>query len=354
MVFRGGSTSGSSIISAITSGPTAAGGPGGVSENGVPGLFRLLNAQLGGQVSWLLALGVDRPAGDGLGHPPERAVARRADVRSWFHSAEARRNAHLTPQQSALALWGGWTLTMAIFFSVAGFYPHLLSLDARARHRRAGRHRASCSGVTIARRAGMVVCCRSRCVVTALVQASSWPTTPLEPLDDAADRRWLAADRRAAGLVAFHAPPATPRCCPPPVDRCLLSIRRAMHSRTGCRSSAVAVVATALGVALLLLGPATWVGVSLASGAGGTLPTAGPSASLAQGGGFGGNGGPRGLGGGRSPPTASSPVARAMAASAASHQPSAGRATDNLGRATAAVARPLAASPMATAARACR
>ena len=42
---------------------------------------------------------------------------------------------------------------------------------------------------------------------------------------------------------------------------------------------------------LLLLGPATWVGISLASGAGGALPTAGPSASLAQGGGFGGNGG---------------------------------------------------------------
>ncbi|HKT37991.1 MAG TPA: hypothetical protein VJR48_06430, partial [Ktedonobacterales bacterium] len=57
------------------------------------------------------------------------------------------------------------------------------------------------------------------------------------------------------------------------------------------RSSAVAVVATALGVALLLLGPATWVGVSLASCAGGTLPTAGPSANVAQRGGFGGNGG---------------------------------------------------------------
>jgi hypothetical protein len=65
------------------------------------------------------------------------------------------------------------------------------------------------------------------------------------------------------------------------------------------RSSAVAVVAMALGVGLLLLGPATWVGVSLASGAGGTLPTAGPSANLAQGGGFGGaSGGPRGQSGG--------------------------------------------------------
>jgi 4-amino-4-deoxy-L-arabinose transferase-like glycosyltransferase len=62
------------------------------------------------------------------------------------------------------------------------------------------------------------------------------------------------------------------------------------------RSSAVAVLATALGVALLLLGPATWVGVSLASGAGGTLPTAGPSADVAQRGGFGGNsGGPQGF-----------------------------------------------------------
>jgi 4-amino-4-deoxy-L-arabinose transferase-like glycosyltransferase len=40
-------------------------------------------------------------------------------------------------------------------------------------------------------------------------------------------------------------------------------------------------VTAALGVALLLVGPATWVGISLASGAGGILPAAGPSPTVA-------------------------------------------------------------------------
>lgn len=123
MVFGrgGGSSSGSSIISAITSGSNAVGGPGGASENGGPGLFRLLNTQLGGQVSWLLALGVVGllATGWGIRWNGQSLVAH---MRSWFRSAEARRNAHLTPRQSALALWGGWTLTMAVFFSVAGFF----------------------------------------------------------------------------------------------------------------------------------------------------------------------------------------------------------------------------------------
>ncbi len=34
----------------------------------------------------------------------------------------ARGTLHLSPQQSALVLWGLWTLTMAVFFSVAGFF----------------------------------------------------------------------------------------------------------------------------------------------------------------------------------------------------------------------------------------
>ncbi len=94
--------------------------------------------------------------------------------------------------------------------------------------------------------------------------------------------------------------------------------RNSFVDRMGRSSATVAVVA-ALGVALLLIGPATWVGVSLTSGAVGALPTAGPTATLAQSGGnggfgggpqgFGGNGGGRGFagggfpGGGFTPPT---------------------------------------------------
>jgi 4-amino-4-deoxy-L-arabinose transferase-like glycosyltransferase len=287
MVFGrgGGSTSGSSILSAITSGSNAVGGPGGASENGVPGLFRLLNAQLGGQVSWLLALGVVGllATGWGIRWNGQSLVAY---VRSWFRSAEARRNAHLTPRQSALALWGGWTLTMAVFFSVAGFY-HTYYLSMLA------------PGVAALAAIGLTMLWRdyraagwhgyllpAALVVTAIVQGviladytgwNGW-MTPLivggSLLLAALLAWWRYAHTSAAAVDA-------PRNLL--VDRLV-------------RSSAVAVLATALGVALLLLGPATWVGVSLASGAGGTLPTAGPSADVAQRGGFGGNsGGPQGF-----------------------------------------------------------
>ena len=57
---------------------------------------------------------------------------------------------------------------------------------------------------------------------------------------------------------------------------------------------------------MLLVGPVTWTTVSLASGANGTLPAAGPTATLAQAGGFAGSfrGGfpPGGLGGFGAPP----------------------------------------------------
>ena len=57
---------------------------------------------------------------------------------------------------------------------------------------------------------------------------------------------------------------------------------------------------------VLLVGPVTWTTVSLASGANGTLPAAGPTATLAQAGGFAGSfrGGfpPGGLGGFGAPP----------------------------------------------------
>ena len=114
----------------------------------------------------------------GLGHPLERAVARRATA-LWFHSAEARRNAHLTPQQSALALWGGWTLTMAVFFSVAGFFhTYYLSMLAPGI--------AALAGIGLMllwrdyRAAGLawLGCSRWRWSVTAFVQGSSWRTTP--------------------------------------------------------------------------------------------------------------------------------------------------------------------------------
>ena len=54
MFFHVGAQVANGTGAVATDGP---GGPGGVSENGAQGVFRLLNAQLGGQASWLLALG---------------------------------------------------------------------------------------------------------------------------------------------------------------------------------------------------------------------------------------------------------------------------------------------------------
>ncbi len=107
----------------ITTPTSAVGGPGGVSENGAQGFFRLLDAQLGGQASWLLALGLIGILAAGWGFRP-RGFLRMlpARLQAWRTSAEARAAAHLSPQQTALVLWGLWTLTMAVFFSIAGFF----------------------------------------------------------------------------------------------------------------------------------------------------------------------------------------------------------------------------------------
>jgi 4-amino-4-deoxy-L-arabinose transferase-like glycosyltransferase len=315
MVFgRGGnSSSGSSIISTITSGSNAVGGPGGASENGVPGIFRLLNTQLGGQVSWLLALGVVGllATGWGIRWNGQSLVAR---VRSWFRSAEARRNAHLSPQQSALALWGGWTLTMAVFFSVAGFF-HTYYLSMLA----PGIAALAAIGLTLLWRDYRAVGWHGYLLPVALVGAAFVQGVILA--DYTGWNAWMTplivgGSLLIAALLAWWryaqmATHASGSILPPVieergeiVDAPIYTPRNALVDRL-VRSSAIAMVATALGVALLLLGPATWVGVSLASGAGGTLPTAGPSASLAQGGGFGGNGsngsGLRGFGGGGLP-----------------------------------------------------
>lgn len=82
------------------------GGGGGMNEGGSRGILRMFNEQMAGQTSWLLPfsafsvlillLRLRRKAGE---------------------PAERRRRL-----LSGLLLWGGWTLTMAVFFSVAGFF----------------------------------------------------------------------------------------------------------------------------------------------------------------------------------------------------------------------------------------
>lgn len=76
------------------------GGPGGTGENGSVGVFRLLDAQLGGQIGWLIPAALL-----GLVAAWRSGVRRRPDLR-----------------HQALVAFGLWFLTCAAFFSKALFF----------------------------------------------------------------------------------------------------------------------------------------------------------------------------------------------------------------------------------------
>src|SRR5436853_1911716 len=77
------------------------GNGGGMFNTGNPGLLRLFNEPLGGQIVWLLPMAL-------LGM---LALA-------WQRRPRIREDR----QQQTLILWGTWLLTMAVFFSVASFF----------------------------------------------------------------------------------------------------------------------------------------------------------------------------------------------------------------------------------------
>ncbi len=84
-----------------TSGGGSGGSSTGMFNTGNPGLLRLFNEPLGGQIVWLLPMAL-------LGM---LALA-------WQRRPRFRED----PQQRSLILWGAWLLTMAVFFSVATFF----------------------------------------------------------------------------------------------------------------------------------------------------------------------------------------------------------------------------------------
>ncbi len=106
----------------------AGNGPGGASENGQPGFFRLLNEQLGPQVSWLLPfaiLGFLAAALTSRGTTPTSETESDGGLAGWTRRlcrSDSRNQAHLNQQQQSLTLWGMWVLTQGVFFSVAGFF----------------------------------------------------------------------------------------------------------------------------------------------------------------------------------------------------------------------------------------
>ncbi len=85
----------------VGSGSSGGGGSSGMFNTGNPGLLRLFNEPLGGQIVWLLPMAL-------LGM---LALA-------WQRRPRFREDR----QQQSLLLWGTWLLTMAVFFSVATFF----------------------------------------------------------------------------------------------------------------------------------------------------------------------------------------------------------------------------------------
>jgi len=82
------------------------GGGGGAFNIGTAGPFRLLQKELGPQISWLMLLAV-------FGVISSYAYFRGSKMKKWYA---------LTPQRKDLWLWIGWMVPVAGFFSVASFF----------------------------------------------------------------------------------------------------------------------------------------------------------------------------------------------------------------------------------------
>lgn len=243
-------------------GPGGNGGPGGIGENGAKGVLRLFDQQLGGQIAWLLPLALI-----GLG----AAGWQRAASRARRHDALAAGVAGSPPlpvptrvfaritlfargpldrREQAVALWGTWTLTMAAFFSVAGFFHrYYLSMLAPGI--------AALVGIGVAalwraygNRQPLGWLLPVALVGTATVQAkilAGYPTYA----------RWMTPLVLGVGIVAALA----------------LVLARVRTTETRQR---LAVAAATAGLCALLVAPTVWAGASVRDANGGGIPSAGP------------------------------------------------------------------------------
>jgi 4-amino-4-deoxy-L-arabinose transferase-like glycosyltransferase len=221
-----------------TSGQLPRGGSGGAfGETGQASIVRLFNEGLGGQASWLLPLAL-------LG----MIVA----------ASQEKVRLPLTRKQQAIVLWGVWLLTMAVFFSVAGFFhayylatmaPAIaalfgIGLVALWREYRRGGWRSWLLPVTLVVTAGVQIC---------MLSAYQTWNTRLIPV--------------VAGLCAAGA---------------LGLILARVISRLATRQK-VQQAAVILGVISLLVTPAVWSAFTVMHHNSGLVPSAGPSTSSAFG-----------------------------------------------------------------------
>ncbi|MGN6485024.1 MAG: glycosyltransferase family 39 protein, partial [Thermomicrobiales bacterium] len=219
----------------------AGGGVGGVSENGQPGIFRFLNENLGGQIGWLAVVAVI-----GL-------------VVAWGWGAWRT----MTPQRVSLAIWGGWFLTAATFFSIAGFY-HRYYLTTVSPSIAALVGIGSIALWNAWRRGGWRIVLLPATLLTGA--AAQWWI--LRPYDDWS-RRLTPVIVGLAVAVAI-------------VLLVLPLVRR--ESWSVSRRHAIGKVAATIGLAALLIAPATWSAITVtAANANGTLPLAGPATGAMNG-----------------------------------------------------------------------
>jgi 4-amino-4-deoxy-L-arabinose transferase-like glycosyltransferase len=205
----------------------------GPDETGNPGPLRLLNEQLGGQVSWLLPLAL-------LG-----LLAAAWQSRPWIP---------LDRRYQSLVLWGIWLLTMGIFFSIANFF-HTYYLVMLAP--------AICALVGIG-----VVALWQDYLRTDWRGQRGW-LLPITLVVTAAVQWNL--------LSAF--PDWSARLTPFVLGLCLLAAVVLVFARVSAhpRISFVTVTVVLIGMLALLISPVVWASVALAQGTSATLPKAGPS-----------------------------------------------------------------------------
>lgn len=219
------------------------GGPRGGGAWGETGWDRLFNAEMGGQISWLL---------------PAALIL--LVVGLWL----TRRAPRTDPARAAIVLWGGWLLTTALVFSyMAGIF-HAYYNVALAPAVAA----VVAMGAALLWERRRVV--RAAAVAAITVGASAWWSYRL--LDRTPDwHPWLRQVVLVAGIVAA-----------------LGLFGSALVTRRG-----LAPVAAGVSVVAILAGPAAYTWDTVSTPKGGSIPSAGPAGA----GGF-GRGGPGRFGGG--------------------------------------------------------
>jgi 4-amino-4-deoxy-L-arabinose transferase-like glycosyltransferase len=252
--FIGGSTNNSALdvllgydgLGRIFGGANAGSGGGGVGRgfSGSPGLFRLFNAQFGGQIAWFIPLAI---VGFGAGLLARRRAAR-TDVR-----------------RAAYLVWGLWLAVHAVVFSLMSGIIHSYYAVALAP------------------------------AIAALVGGGLTELWRLR-----ARFRWagvmLGSSLLATAVVAWQLLDRTPDFAPAlgivvVAVVALVALIVALPARQN--RHALQLTAAVLGVAVLLAGPAAYALNTMATAYGGGDPSAGPRVASTDDGGFAAGGGGR-------------------------------------------------------------